>query len=155
MNSQEVKDSLKKKSDDIVNEFLHLKKNAETDSAWELKYEKLIDLGKKWPGLKDEFKIDDLKVKGCQSQVWLKADLSSDGRVQFQGDSDAILVKGLVALVLSVYNNEKPKDILSFEPTFLKELGLDSGLSPSRSNGLYSMIKQVKYYAMAYSLITK
>ena len=119
---------------------------------WENKYEKLIQYGKQLKSLPDIDKSEDLKVKGCQSQVWIKADLR-DGKVYFLGDSDALLVKGLVALVLQVYSEESPQDILSHEPTFLKEIGLDVGLSPSRSNGLYSMIKQVKYYATAYQYL--
>jgi cysteine desulfuration protein SufE len=97
-------------------------------------------------------KSEDLKVKGCLSQVWIKAELVDD-KVFFTGDSDALLVKGLVALVLRVYSGETPSAILKAEPTFLKEIGLDVGLSPSRSNGLYSMIKQVKYYATAYQYL--
>lgn len=130
-----------------------LKKDFDSLKNWEEKYQKLIDLGKKWPGLGDEFKIEDLKVKGCQSQVWIKAELNADKKIVFQGDSDALLVKGLVALVLSVYSNESPQIILKTEPTFIKEIGFDSGLSPSRSNGLYSMIKQVKYYATAFQYL--
>lgn len=145
--------SLIQKSQKIVNEFLHLKSASGQETEWELKYEKIIEMGKRWPGLPEDLKNEDLKVKGCQSQVWLKAELKPDGRVTFQGDSDAILVKGLVALLLSVYNNETPEDIMAFEPTFLKELGLDTGLSPSRSNGLYSMIKQIKYYAIGFKYI--
>lgn len=148
-----ISHTLTQKSKQITHDFLQLKSMSGDETDWELKYEKIIDLGKKWPGLADEFKTDDLKVKGCQSQVWLKAALSSDGTILFQGDSDAILVKGLVALVLSVYSGEKPDDILAFEPDFLKEIGLDKGLSPSRSNGLFSMIKQVKYYAMAFKYL--
>jgi len=121
-------------------------------SNWEKKYEKLIFYGKNFKGLADSEKSEDLKIKGCQSQVWIKADLNND-KIFFQGDSDALLVKGLVALVLTVYNNETPEDILKTEPYFLKEIGLDVGLSPSRSNGLYSMVKQVKYYATAYQYL--
>ena len=119
---------------------------------WESKYEKLIQYGKRLNSLPDTEKSEDLKVKGCQSQVWIKAELR-DGKVYFLGDSDALLVKGLVALVLQVYSGETPQDILTQEPTFLKDIGLDVGLSPSRSNGLYSMIKQVKYYATAYQYL--
>ena len=120
---------------------------------WEDKYEKIILYGKNWKGLADDLKIEDLKVKGCQSQVWIKAELNSDGKIILQGDSDAIIVKGLVALVLTVYNSESPADILKYDPQFLKEIGLDSGLSPSRTNGLYSMIKQIMYYATAFNYI--
>ena len=119
---------------------------------WEKKYEKIIQLGKAWPGMDESLKTEDQKIKGCQSQVWIKAELQQD-RIQFVGDSDALLVKGLVALVITVYNNETPATILSAEPTFLKNIGLDSGLSPSRANGLYSMIKQIKYYATAYQYL--
>ncbi len=153
MNSHPKAPSLHEKSEKIVHDFSQLKSASGEETDWELKYEKIIDLGKKWPGLADEFKTDDLKVKGCQSQVWLKADKDSDGNLCFSGDSDAILVKGLVALVLMVFNHESPEAILDFEPDFLKHMGLDSGLSPSRANGLYSMIKQVKYYAMAYKYL--
>lgn len=143
--------SITQKSNQITQDFLQLKSMSGDETDWELKYEKIIDLGKKWPGLDQEFKTDELKLKGCQSQVWLKADINPETKnIIFLGDSDAILVKGLVALVLTVYNNESPDDILNFEPLFLKEIGLDKGLSPSRSNGLFSMIKQVKYYALAY-----
>lgn len=145
--------TLTQKSKQITHDFLQLKSMSGDETDWELKYEKIIALGKKWPGLPEEFKTEDLKVKGCQSQVWLKAVLNPDGTISFHGDSDAILVKGLVAMVLSVYSHELPDDILSFEPDFLKEIGLDKGLSPSRSNGLFSMIKQVKYYAMAFKYI--
>jgi cysteine desulfuration protein SufE len=153
MNNHTIASTLDEKSKKIVHDFSRLKSTSGDETDWELKYEKIIDLGKKWPGLSDEFKIDDLKVKGCQSQVWLKADLTDDGKINFRGDSDAILVKGLVALVLTVYSGETPDDILTSEPTFLKELGLDTGLSPSRSNGLYSMVKQVKFYAMAFKYL--
>ena len=121
-------------------------------SDWEQKYEKLIELGKAWPGIPEELKNEDLKVKGCQSQVWIKADLK-DGKIYFIGDSDAIIVRGLVALVLSVYSGQTPSDIMKYDASFLKDIGLDSGLSPSRTNGLYSMIKQIKYYATAFAYL--
>lgn len=121
-------------------------------SDWEQKYEKLIELGKAWPGLPEELKIEDLKVKGCQSQVWIKAELK-DGKVFFLGDSDAIIVRGLVALVLTVYSGQSPSEIMKYDASFLKDIGLDEGLSPSRTNGLYSMIKQIKYYATAFDYL--
>lgn len=120
---------------------------------WEKKYEKIIEYGKLWPGLPDSEKIEDLKVKGCQSQVWIKAELGSDKKIVFRGDSDALIVKGLVAIVLKIYSNESPETILKTEPQFLREIGFDSGLSPSRTNGLYSMIKQIKYYATAFQYL--
>lgn len=120
---------------------------------WEKKYEKIIEYGKSWPGLNEASKIDDLKVKGCQSQVWIKAELSTDKKIIFKGDSDAIIVKGLVAILLKVYSGETAETILKTEPLFLKDIGFDSGLSPSRTNGLYSMIKQIKYYATAFQYL--
>ena len=119
---------------------------------WEQKYEKIIELGKAWPGLAEELKNEDLKVKGCQSQVWIKAELKDD-KIYFLGDSDAIIVRGLVALVLSVFSGQTPADIMKYDASFLKDIGLDSGLSPSRTNGLYSMIKQIKYYAAAFAYL--
>jgi len=137
----------------IEDKISDLKKQFNSLSSWEQKYEKIIELGKKWPGLDDSLKSEDLKVKGCQSQVWIKAELSPDKKVIFKGDSDALLVKGLVAVVLSVYSNETPKTILDTDVSFLSELGFDKGLSPSRSNGLFSMVKQVKYYATAFQYL--
>lgn len=137
----------------IEEKINNLKSEFAAISSWEDKYQKLIDLGKKWPGLPEDLKIEDLKVKGCQSQVWIKAEMTPDKKIVFRGDSDALLVRGLVAIVLSIYSNETPQSILSTDPVFLKEMGFDSGLSPSRSNGLYSMIKQVKYYATAFQYL--
>ena len=120
---------------------------------WEKKYEKIIEYGKRWPGLTDAEKLEDLKVKGCQSQVWIKAELDQDKKIVFKGDSDALIVKGLVAIVLKIYSGESPETILKTEPQFLRDIGFDSGLSPSRTNGLYSMIKQIKYYATAFQYL--
>ena len=130
-----------------------IKKDFSISTDWEIKYEKIIEYGKKWPGLEENLKTEDLKVKGCQSQVWIKAELSQDKKIVFKGDSDAVIVKGLVAIVLTVYSGESPETILKNEPLFLKEIGFDSGLSPSRTNGLYSMIKQIKYYATAFQYL--
>lgn len=137
--------SIEEKATSVIKQFDKI-----TD--WEMKYEKIIELGKAWPALSDQYKTEDLKIKGCQSQVWIKADLVGD-KVIFQGDSDALIVRGLVAIVLSVYSEHTPADILKYDSAFLKTLGLDSGLSPSRTNGLYSMIKQIKYYATAFSYL--
>lgn len=137
----------------IQNKIHALKKQFDACETWEQKYEKIIELGKKWPGLDDALKTEDLKVKGCQSQVWIKAELTSDKKIKFLGDSDALLVKGLVAIVLSVYSDETPQTILATDSHFLADLGFDKGLSPSRSNGLFSMIKQIKYYATAFGYL--
>lgn len=120
---------------------------------WEKKYEKIIEYGKSWEGLNETEKIDDLKISGCQSQVWIKADLDVHKKIILKGDSDALIVKGLVAIVLTVYSGESPEAVLKLEPYFLKDIGFDTGLSPSRANGLYAMIKQIKYYATAFQYL--
>lgn len=126
----------------VVTEFAGL-------ADWEERYKKLIEFGKALPELPDDKKLEDYKVKGCQSQVWMHAHLS-DGRVVFEADSDALLVRGLVALLLRVYSGATPEEILNTPPDFIREIGLESKLSPSRANGLFSMIKQMKFYAMAF-----
>jgi cysteine desulfuration protein SufE len=137
----------------IAEKIENIKRDFPLTTDWEKKYEKIIDYGKKWPGLSEDLKIEDLKVKGCQSQVWIKAELTPEKRVVFKGDSDAIIVRGLLAIVLTVYSNETPESILKTEPDFLREIGFDSGLSPSRTNGLFSMVKQIKYYATAFQYL--
>lgn len=120
---------------------------------WESRYKKLIIMGKKWPNLPEELKTEESKVKGCQSQVWLHAQRGPSGEVIYVGDSDAFLVKGLVALLLGLYSGLKPEEILRNPPEFLKTLGFEENLSPSRANGLNSMIKQMKTFAMAFWLM--
>ena len=136
--------SLKDRQNEIVAEFSGL-------SDWEDRYKKLIELGKALPELPDSKKLEDFKVKGCQSQVWIHAHMEN-GRIIFEADSDALLVRGLVALLLRIYSDAAPAEILATPPDFVKEIGLESKLSPSRANGLVSMIKQMKFYAMAFSL---
>ncbi len=136
-----------------IEDKIELVKRDFTSINWEQKYEKIIQYGKDFPGMTDVEKIEDLKVKGCQSQVWIKAELNSDKKIIFKGDSDALIVKGLVAIVLKVYSGESPETVLKTEPKFLTDIGFDSGLSPSRTNGLYSMIKQIKYYATAFQYL--
>lgn len=118
--------------------------------GWEERYQKIIELGKALPVYPEELRLDDLKVKGCQSQVWLHARLDENKNIQFQADSDALIVKGLVAVLLKIYSGKKAKEILDLKPHFISELGFESHLSPSRANGLNSMIKQIKYYALAF-----
>jgi cysteine desulfuration protein SufE len=133
---------LNQRQDAIVEEFSGL-------NGWEGKYKRIIDLGKQLEALDDSLKSENLKVKGCQSQVWLHASLSDDKKVVFQADSDALIVKGLVSLLLQLYSNASADEILQTEPDFVARIGLDSHLSPSRTNGLLAMIKQIKYYAAA------
>ncbi len=122
---------------------------------WEERYRRIIELGKNLSNMDESLKTEANKVKGCQSQVWLHASLNNQGLVVFTGDSDAVLVKGLVALLLQVYSNSAPQDILSTPPEFLKKLGFEGNLSPSRANGLNSMLKQIQLIATAYSMLLK
>ncbi len=128
----------------LISEFTHL-------SSWEDRYKLIIEKGKKLLPMPEEYKTDEYKVRGCQSQVWLHSELDSDGKIQFQADSDALIVKGLVALLLQVYSGQKPQDILQFKPEFLQTLGFAQNLSPNRTNGLMSMIKQIQNYAIVYA----
>ncbi len=121
---------------------------------WEDKYSHLIQLGKECH-IDDKYKTDQYKVKGCQSSVWMFAEIKDDERVYFYADSDAAIVKGLVALLLRVYSGQTPEDIIHIPPTFLEELGLNTHLSQPRANGLASMVKQMRLYAFALSIKQK
>ncbi len=114
---------------------------------WEQRYEYLIEMGKSIPPFEKE-KTDELLIKGCQSKVWLFAELKND-KIRFSIDSDAILPKGIVALLARVYSNQTPEDIVNSNSNFIETIGLQEFLSPSRANGLLAMIKQIKYYAIA------
>jgi cysteine desulfuration protein SufE len=116
---------------------------------WEDRYKHLIDLGKKMPPMEEKFKTEENKIKGCQSQVWLHAELIGD-KIKFIADSDASIVKGIVALLVYVYSDSTPDEILMTKPTFLETIGLREHLSMSRANGLTSMVKQISFYAMAF-----
>lgn len=122
---------------------------------WEDKYKHIIQLGKTLTPLEEKFKVEDNIIKGCQSQVWLVASLNVEKKIEFKGDSDAIIVKGLLALILSIYNELSASEILSTEPVFLKTLQLSEHLSPSRSNGLFAMLKKIKYYGLAFQALEK
>lgn len=116
---------------------------------WVDKYAYIIDLGKSIPVIDEKFKDDDHKIRGCQSQVWLQADLR-DGKVYFTADSDAIITRGLAALLVRVLSGQAPQDIMDAKLDFLDRIGLKDHLSPTRANGLASMVKQMKLYAAAY-----
>jgi cysteine desulfuration protein SufE len=118
-------------------------------TEWEARYKHLIDLGKNLGSMNEEHKTSENLVKGCQSQVWLYAELIDD-TVYFTADSDASIVKGIVALLVYVYSNSTPDEILRTKPLFLEEIGLREHLSMSRANGLSSMVKQISFYAMAF-----
>ncbi len=119
-------------------------------SDWEERYKHLIELGKKMSVMEEAHKVPSNLVKGCQSQVWLHAELAADGKVLFQADSDASIVKGVIALLVKVYSGSSPDEILMTKPTFLEDIGLREHLSMSRANGLNSMIKQISFFAMAF-----
>lgn len=119
---------------------------------WEDKYSLLIKMGKDLGELDPEFKIEKNKISGCQSQVWMHAKLEDNKMVIF-GDSDAMIVKGLVAMLIKVYSNQKPEDILSSPPEFLNKIGIDKHLSPTRKNGLGAMLKQIQLFALAFKAL--
>jgi cysteine desulfurase csdAE len=136
--------SIKEKQQELIDDFTFL-------SDWEQKYEYIIDLGKELKGLPEEKKNEDILIKGCQSQVWLDAELR-DGKIFFLADSDGILPKGIISLLVGVYSGHTAEEILDSDFDFISKIGLQEFLSPSRANGLASMIKQIKFYAVAYQL---
>ena len=116
--------------------------------TWMEKYEYIIELGKDLKTLPEELKNDEHLIKGCQSRVWINATKNPDGTLHFEADSDAIITKGMVSLVVRVFEGEKGQDIVDAPMEFLKEIGLMENLSPTRSNGLAAMIKQIKTYGL-------
>jgi cysteine desulfuration protein SufE len=128
--------------DEIIEEF-------DLFDDWEGKYEYIIDLGKKLTKLADEYKTEDNIIKGCQSTVWLHAYMSDD-KLIFEADSEAIIVKGLVSMLVKVLTNHTPNEIMNADLYFIEKVGLASHLAQTRSNGLASMVKQMKAYAVAY-----
>ena len=124
-------------------------KEFEELSDWESKYKKIIEMGKALNALPEEFKTEELKVKGCQSQVWLKASLNEKKEVLFVGESDSMIAQGLLAILIKVYSKKSPTEILNIKPDFLEQIGLKKHLSPNRANGVYSMVKQIFLYAQA------
>ncbi|MCC5918295.1 MAG: SufE family protein [Cryomorphaceae bacterium] len=128
---------------EIIDEFAFF-----TD--WTERYEHIINLGKELEPLEEVHKTEDNLIKGCQSRVWLHAKLEDTGEITFRADSDAILTKGIIALMIRVFSGQKPKDILVADTGFIDTIGLKEHLSPTRANGLVSMVKQIKYYALAF-----
>ena len=129
---------------EIVEEF-------ELFDSWDDKYEYIIDLGKKLAPLADEFKKDENKVRGCQSTVWLVADYQ-DGRVLYKADSDAVIVKGLISMLIRVLSGQTPDAIIDARLNFINEIGMMGHLAQTRSNGLLAMVKQMKNYAVAFKV---
>ena len=124
---------------ELVDEF-------EIFDDWMSRYEYVIDLGRQLPEFPEEWKTDENKIRGCQSQVWLNMQLQ-DGKLQIDGMSDAAIVSGLVAIVLRVYSGQRPQDILDAKPDFIADIGFTDHLSPTRSNGLHAMIAAIKEHA--------
>ena len=117
---------------------------------WMDRYQMLLDLGEEWPPMEEESKTQQNLIDGCQSQVWLQADMTEDGKIVFSADSDALIVKGIIALLLKVISGHTPDEILQSALYFIDRIGLKDHLSPTRSNGLLAMVKQIKMYALAY-----
>ncbi len=132
------------RQDQIIEEF-------DMFPDWMEKYEHIIELGKELDPLDEAKKLDENLIKGCQSRVWLSAQLNDKGKVIFTADSDAIITKGLVALMIRVLSDAEPMEIASANLRFLEVIGLNAHLSPTRSNGLLSMVKQMKMYGLAFS----
>lgn len=136
--SQSIKDI----QEDIIDEFSLF-------DDWMQRYEYMISLGKSLPLIETDYKTDDYLIKGCQSKVWVHAKLENDLLV-FTADSDAIITKGIIAILIRVFSHQKPEDIINADTHFIDDLGLKEHLSPTRANGLLSMLKQIKLYAIAY-----
>ena len=133
--------TIKEIQEEIIDEF-----NLFDD--WMERYEYLIEIGRSLPIIDEQYKLDENIIKGCQSKVWLYSEMNHT-KINFTADSDAILTKGLVALLLRVFSNQTPEDILKADTLFIDEIGLKEHLSPTRANGLVSMLKQIKLYAIA------
>ena len=138
--------TIKELQDEVIEEFSDF-------DDWMDKYQLLIDLGNEQEPLAPEYKNDQNLIDGCQSRVWLQADLV-DGKVEFQAESDALIVKGIIALLIKVVSGHTPDEILENELYFIEAIGLKDHLSPTRSNGLLAMLKQMKIYAMAFKAKT-
>ena len=134
--------TIKEIQDEIIAEFNDF-------DDWLDRYQLLIDLGGEQEPLPEEYKTDNNLIEGCQSRVWLQADYV-DGKVLFRAESDAMIVKGIVSLLIKVYSGHTPDEILGCEPYFVEAIGLKEHLSPTRSNGLVAMIKQMRLYALAF-----
>jgi cysteine desulfuration protein SufE len=135
--------TINEQQDEIIEEFQDF-------DDWMDRYQLLIDLGNSQEPLDEKYKTESNLIDGCQSRVWLQADLTPEGLLHFQAESDALIVKGIVSLLIRVFNDQTPQDILDADLYFIDRIGLREHLSPTRSNGLVAMIKQIKMYALAY-----
>lgn len=137
--------TIKEIQDEIVDEFSMF-----DEENWDERYQYVIDLGKTLPLIDEKYKTEDNIIKGCQSKVWLHGE-QNDGKIVFTADSDAILTKGIIAILIRTFSNQTASDILDSDTKFIDEIGLKEHLSPTRANGLVSMIKQIKMYALAFN----
>jgi len=135
--------TIKEIQDEIVDEFSMFE-------DWMQRYEYIIDIGKSLPLIDEQYKTEDNIIKGCQSKVWVHAE-QKEGKIVFTADSDAILTKGIIGILIRAFSNQKPAAILEANTDFIDEIGLKEHLSPTRANGLVSMVKQIKMYALAYN----
>jgi cysteine desulfuration protein SufE len=147
-NSQSTHNRVSERQQQLVKEFSAL-------ASWEDRYKLVIEYGKKMPAFPKELYDEKYKVKGCQSQVWLHARLNPDQSMHIDADSDALIVKGLAALLQQVYSEATPDEVLAASPEFLKSLGFEGHLSPSRANGFYAMLKQILLYAQAFQALAR
>lgn len=136
--------TIEEKQQEIIDEFTIFE-------DWMDKYQYLVDLSKSLKPFPEEYRTDDNLIKGCQSRVWIFA-VKKDGKINFYGDSDAIIVKGIVSLLINVFSGFTPEEILKADFNFIDEIGLKEHLSPTRSNGLLAMVKQMQLYALAFSV---
>jgi len=137
--------TIKEKQDAIVEEFSMF-------DDWMDKYSYLIELGKELPAIEEKYKDPQHLISGCQSRVWVHAEHTADGKIYFTADSDAVITKGIVSLLVKAFSGHTPDEILNADMSFLEQIGLKEHLSPTRSNGLLSMIKQIQLYARAFKL---
>lgn len=138
------KKTIEEREKEIVEEFSLF-------DTWDEKYEYIIDLGKKLPPLEEKYKTDENRVRGCQSVVYLVAEYK-DGRIYYKADSDAVIVKGLISMLMRVLSGQTPDAILTASMDFIRDIGMMTHLAQTRSNGLLAMIKQMKHYAMAFKV---
>ncbi|MDD4515307.1 SufE family protein [Massilibacteroides sp.] len=136
--------TINEQQDNIIEEFAVF-------DDWMDKYALLIDLGNSLPDLDEKYKTESNLIEGCQSRVWLQADYA-DGIITFQGESDAVIVKGIVSLLITILSGHTPKEILDADLYFIEKIGLKEHLSPTRSNGLVAMVKQMRMYALAFQV---
>ena len=139
--------TIKEIQNEIIDEFSMF-------DDWMQRYEYIIELGKSLPLIKEEYKTDENLIKGCQSKVWLQGE-QKDDKIVFTADSDAILTKGIIAILIRVFSNQKAEDIINADTQFIDEIGLKEHLSATRANGLVSMIKNIKMYALAFDAKNK